>query len=55
MKNWEFNILQIYNYNLSGKYTNLFNFIKKKHKIIEGDIIEAGVYRGSFLLSAACT
>lgn len=50
-KNWHYNILGIYNLNSDGSFSNLVDFIKKNHDKIEGDIIEAGVYRGHSLIS----
>ena len=52
-KNWHYNMLGIYNLNSNGSFSNLLNFIKDNHDKIEGDIIEAGVYRGHSLLSIA--
>lgn len=50
---WQFNILGIYNFNKPGSLTKYFNFIKKNHKKIEGDLLEAGVFKGSSLISTA--
>lgn len=50
---WEFNILGIYNFNKPGGLTKYFNFIKKNHKKIKGDLLEAGVFKGSSLISTA--
>jgi len=50
-KDWEFNTLEIYNYNKSGPYDLYFNFIKDNANYLDGDIIEAGVFRGRTLLS----
>ena len=52
-KDWEFNILQVYNYQQSGKLDGYFNFIKNNHDKIEGDLCEVGVYRGSSLIATA--
>ena len=52
-QNWEFNTLGIYNFNRDGPYKKFFNYIKKNHKKIKGDIVEAGVFRGSTLLALA--
>ena len=52
-KDWEFNILQVYNYQKPGKLDSYFNFIKNNHEKIEGDICEIGVYRGSSLVATA--
>ena len=53
MYNWEFNVLGIYNFNNAGPYKNLFDFIKNNHNKLDGDILEAGVFKGSTLLSMA--
>jgi hypothetical protein len=51
MKNFEFNLLNIYNFNNNGKFRHMFSYVKKNFSKIEGDIIEAGVYQGNSLLS----
>ena len=43
-KNWQFNLLRIYNFNSYGSFHNLIQFIKNNHHKIEGDIVEAGVF-----------
>ena len=35
---WQYNVLNIYNYNKGGKLDGYFNFIRDFHNIIEGDI-----------------
>ena len=50
---WQFNILNIYNFNKIGPLKGYFDFIKKNHKKINGDLIEAGVFKGSSLISTA--
>lgn len=50
--NFEWNMLGIYNYNKPGKLDFYFNFLSKNLDK-EGDLIEAGVFRGSSLLSVA--
>jgi hypothetical protein len=52
-KNWEFNVLGIDNFNIQGKLTPYYDFIRKNHELIEGDICEVGVYRGFSLLATA--
>lgn len=52
-KNWHFNMLEIYDLHSEGSFKNLVNFIKKNHNKIEGDIVEAGVYKGNSLLAIA--
>lgn len=51
--NWEFNILNIYNFNLAGPYSYIFRFIEEKQSLLGGDILEAGVYRGRMTLALA--
>jgi hypothetical protein len=50
---WEYNVLDIYNYNRSGKLDEYFSFIKNNHDSIDGDICEIGVYKGHSLISTA--
>ena len=50
---WQYNVLNIYNYNKSGKLDGYFNFIRDFHNIIEGDICEVGVYKGHSLIATA--
>ena len=50
-KDWEFNVLQVYNYKASGKLDGYFNFIKQNHNKLDGDICEVGVYRGFSILA----
>lgn len=52
-QDWEFNVLDIYNYLKPGRFDSLFNFIKENHEKIDGDIVEAGVFRGSSLIAIA--
>jgi hypothetical protein len=49
---FEWNMLGIYNYNLFGKLSPYFDFLNNNLEK-EGDLFEAGVYRGSTLLSTA--
>jgi hypothetical protein len=50
---WEFNVLGIYNYKKSGPFDALFDFVRKNHDKIDGDIVESGVYRGKSLVALA--
>tara|TARA_B110000971_G_C19990686_1_gene491817 strand:- start:133 stop:891 length:759 start_codon:yes stop_codon:yes gene_type:complete len=50
---WEFNTMDIYNYQLSGPYDSYFNFIRKNHDHMKGDILESGVFRGRTLIATA--
>jgi len=49
---WEFNVLDIYNYGRAGRLETYFNFIAGNLDM-PGDICEAGVYRGNSLLATA--
>lgn len=48
---WEFNVLGIYNFRRPGRIGRLCNFIRENHERISGDIVEAGVYRGSSIIA----
>jgi hypothetical protein len=50
-QDWEFNVLDIYNYRKPGQYKVIFDFVKKNHDLIPGDILEAGVFRGKSLIA----
>ena len=52
-EDWEFNVLGIYNYLKPGRFDALFTYIKENHDKIPGDIVEAGVFRGSSLIAIA--
>ena len=51
--NWEFNVLQIYNYKNLGKLEGYFKFISDNFDILDGDICEIGVFRGYSLIATA--
>ena len=53
MKAWEFNVFNIYNYNLEGPYRFIFDFLSKNQADLNCDLLEAGVYRGRMTLSMA--
>lgn len=53
INDWEFNVLNIYNFNKFGNLKYYFDFIKRNHNKIKGDIVEAGVFQGRSLLSTA--
>ena len=44
---WEFGVLEVYNYKKEGKLDGYFDFI------IDGDICEIGVYRGGSIIATA--
>jgi hypothetical protein len=50
---YEFNILDIYNYNKKDKLYEYYKFIEKNHNKLSGDIVEIGVYKGASLIAAA--
>ena len=50
-KKWQFNVLNMYNFNLDGPYTYIFEFLRTNQEYISGDILEAGVYQGRMTLS----
>ena len=50
-EDWEFNVLGIYNYKISGPLEYYFQFIIENHDRIEGDLVEAGVFQGRSLLA----
>ena len=49
---WEFNVLGVYNYRKPGALSHYFDYILEHHDHIEGDIFEAGVFKGRSLLAA---
>ena len=51
--NWEFDVLGIYNYTKPGSFEGYLKFLKRNHKKIKGDLLEAGVFQGKSLLSVA--
>jgi len=50
-QDWEFNVLDVYNYKKFGQYQVLFDFVRRNHDKIPGDIVEAGVFRGRSLIA----
>ena len=50
LDDWEFNVLGVYNFRKPGPFSSLFDFVRENHSRIEGDLVEAGVFRGSSLL-----
>ena len=43
--NWEFDVLGIYNYTKPGSFEGYLKFLKRNHKKIKGDLLEAGVFK----------
>jgi hypothetical protein len=52
-EDWEFNVLGVYNYRRPGHLRHYMDFIAENHDRLDGDILEAGVYRGRSLLAVA--
>ena len=52
-EDWEFNILDVYNFRKPGPLEGYFEFVMEHHAVLPGDILEAGVYRGRSLLGMA--
>jgi len=52
-EDWEFNVAGVYNYKKPGPLKNYFDFIINNHNKINGDILEAGVFKGRSLLGVA--
>ena len=50
-RNYEFDVLGIYNFNDKGKLSVYYDWLSKNHKSIDGDVLEAGVFRGRSLLA----
>ena len=53
IKDWEFNIIGIDNFNKPGKLKSYYDFIRENHTKIAGDICEVGVFKGFSLLATA--
>ena len=52
LSKWEKNVLGI-DHVKTSHLNNYYNFILKNHKKINGDIVEAGVFKGRSLLATA--
>ena len=50
---FEFNVLDIYNYKKEGKLEGYFKFIEHNYHKLDGDIVEVGVFKGASLIAAA--
>lgn len=48
---WEFNVLGVYNYRKSGPLCHYMDYIIEHHDHIDGDVCEAGVFKGRSLLA----
>ena len=52
--NWELDVLGIHNWRSNfSAFKSYFEYIKKNHKKIDGDILEFGVFNGASLLATA--
>lgn len=52
-EDWEFNILEVYNFRNPGPLQGYFDFVRENHMVLPGDLLEAGVFRGKSLLGMA--
>jgi hypothetical protein len=50
---WEFDVLGVYNYRKPGPLSVLFDFVRDNAHKIEGDVVDAGVFRGRSLVGMA--
>jgi hypothetical protein len=48
---WEFNTLGVYDFTKPGPYQYIFKFLQENQSNLNGDILEAGTYRGRTALS----
>ena len=54
LENWELDVLGIHNWRSNfSAFKHYFEYIKKNHKKIDGDLLEFGVFNGSSLLATA--
>jgi hypothetical protein len=53
LEDWNFNILNIYNFNKPGSLEYYFKFIKTNLNKLDGDLVEAGVHNGKSLIATA--
>lgn len=54
MKTWELNYLDLFNSNEKNQLYFYYKFLRSKQfRLLKGDIVEAGVYRGKSLVSTA--
>ena len=50
-EDWEFNVLDVYNYRKPGRLAPYFDFVVENHNHIEGNLLEAGVFKGHSLIA----
>ena len=43
---WSWNVLDVYNFNSPGIYDYWYSFLRSRLEVLNGDIVEVGVYRG---------
>lgn len=53
VKDWEYIVLGVLNYKKAESLRFYFEFVKSNHLLLEGDIVESGVYQGRSLLGMA--
>ena len=50
---WNYNVLNIYNFRKSGPYKFVFDFLSENQSYLNGDILEAGAFNGRTALAFA--
>lgn len=50
---WEYAVLGVYDYEAPGKFRAYYEWLQRDLVRVEGDVLEAGVYRGVSLLATA--
>lgn len=50
---WEYAVLGVYDYEAPGKFHAYYRWLEQHLADVEGDVLEAGVYRGASLLATA--
>ncbi len=48
---WEFNTLNIYNFNKDGPYSGVFEYLKNNESNLFGEVLEAGSFKGRMTLA----
>lgn len=52
-KHWEYNVFGVLDSRRAGALRFYFEYVKSNHSVLEGDIVEAGVFQGKSLLGMA--
>lgn len=52
-KSWVYGVLGVQNHKKKGSLRHYFDFVRKNHNHLEGDIVESGVYQGKSLIGMA--